>query len=594
MDLRFPAAEDSWRESDVWEFGRQFFFGAGNDVEAMLWRARCMNALLTAGLGALIYAWSRRLFGPGGGMLSLLLYVTSPTILANGSLATADLAATAFFTLSVGALWKMFHRLSPATVVGVWLAIAGLALSKVSVVLLVPMTAVLLIVRLCSGRPLSISAWKEWVVARWPTQAWALLGVLLFQAILVIAMIWAFYGFRYSAFHPPLSGTERLYAYVGGIGWESTLSGTGNFGSAMRFARQNHLLPEAYLYGTALVYRWANARFGFLNGDLSLTGWWYFFPYTILVKTPLPTFLILALAALGTLLVWRKKKRDTGIPLRRAAAQAFYATAPLWTLLVVYWASALHSSLNIGHRHILPVYPATFILAGAAVSWFRRRDRCGRAASATLILCVVTLVAECYAVYPNYLAYFNVVVGGPSNGYKHLVDSSLDWGQDLPGLKRYLREHHLDGENTTPVYVGYFGTSSLSHYQIRAQDVATCPLWTEGVYCISATYLQLIYVGHPGPWTSNYEQEYQSALEAIYAFEIADPGTRDQMLRSRGQAYWDHVRSTFQHLRLARLCAYLRHQVPIANVGYSILIYRLTLQDVANVIFGPSGNLIGH
>ena len=257
MDLRLPANEDAWRVSDIWDLGGRFFFDAGNDVEAMLWRARCMNALLAVALGTLVYAWSRRLFGPGGGMLSLLLYATSPTILANGGLATADLAAAAFFTLSVGCLWKMFHTLSLGAVVCVCLATAGLSLSKMSVVLLRRMAAVLLILRLRGRRPLKIIAWKERFVDRWPVQATVLLGVLLLQGVLVVATIWAFYGFRYSAFHPPVSGTEQLFAPRGGNGWESTLTDTGAFGNVIRFARHHHLLPEAYLYGTAFVYRWA-------------------------------------------------------------------------------------------------------------------------------------------------------------------------------------------------------------------------------------------------------------------------------------------------------------------------------------------------
>ena len=114
-------------------------------------------------------------------------------------------------------------------------------------------------------------------------------------------------------------------------------------------------------------------------------------------------------------------------------------------------------------------------------------------------------------------------------------------------------EHHLDGEDKTPVYVGYFGTSRPSHYHIRANDLLRCPAWTEGIYCISGTYLQQVYADCPGPWTSDYERDYQAALEPIHALEIADPATRDRMLRSRGEAYWNRTRLSFQHLRVGRL-----------------------------------------
>ena len=92
--------------------------------------------------------------------------------------------------------------------------------------------------------------------------------------------------------------------------------------------------------------------------------------------------------------------------------------------------------------------------------------------------------------YPNYLAYFNRIAGGPANGYKHLVDSSLDWGQDLPGLKRWLKEHDLDSPGKTPVYLAYFGQANPAHYHIRAMELCSpdshsvIPL-SAGVYCIS-------------------------------------------------------------------------------------------------------------
>ena len=65
--------------------------------------------------------------------------------------------------------------------------------------------------------------------------------------------------------------------------------------------------------------------------------------------------------------------------------------------------------------------------------------------------------------YPHYLAYFNWIAGGPVNGYKHLVHSSLDWGQDLPGLKRWLNEHDLDSTGKTPVYLAYFGKAKPAY-----------------------------------------------------------------------------------------------------------------------------------
>src|SRR5476651_1112838 len=90
---RFPSVQsEAWRTSDEWVVSDQFFHRTGNDEITMLWRGRIASGLLAMALGALVWGTARRLFGPAGGMLALLLYVLNPTILANGALMTSDLA----------------------------------------------------------------------------------------------------------------------------------------------------------------------------------------------------------------------------------------------------------------------------------------------------------------------------------------------------------------------------------------------------------------------------------------------------------------------------------------------------------------------
>ena len=122
----------------------------------------------------------------------------------------------------------------------------------------------------------------------------------------------------------------------------------------------------------------------------------------------------------------------------------------MWTLLGVYWVTVMLGHLNIGHRHLLPTYPPLFVLAGAAAYWlegWREAGRANRSAAGTLpgritgvVLCalVALLAGQMLCFFPNYLAYFNAIAGGPAHAYRHLVDSSLDWGQELPGRRTYL------------------------------------------------------------------------------------------------------------------------------------------------------------
>lgn len=565
-DVRFPALDQpAWRGADVWTIGNQFFHQLGNPLESMLLQGRAMVAFAGAGLGLLVYAWSRSLFGPAGGTLSLLLYAFCPSLLAHGSLMTSDLILMLTLTASVWCFWAMLRKINALTVLGSSVVMGLLFVSKMSALLVIPMALVLVITR----RP------------RW-SQAGVIAIALAVHLVVVAVVIWSFYGFRYSAFGPLQQDGDRFFQK-----WEIVLADSGPSGATLTFVRDHRLLPEAYLYGLAYTLHAAKERRAFLNGRYSMTGWWYFFPYAVLVKTPLPLFLILVLALFGAVLSAR------GEP-------ALGRTAPLGVLLLVYWAVALRSTLNIGHRHILPTYPAMFILAGAAVYWFRTRYRVVWGALAAGL---VWFVVESLSIRPHYLAYFNQVAGGPGRAYRHLVDSSLDWGQDLLGLKRWLVQNGLEGSSQTPVYLSYFGTGSPDYYHIEAQRLPVLfstgkkeilPL-TGGVYCISATMLQAVYLEPGGNWRPLYEQRYREVLADLepYVQTSGDVDARARLVREKGQGFWAQRFRLYDQLRFGRLASYLRQQEPDDNVGYSILIYRLSDAQVQEALYGPLAELQG-
>ncbi|TMA81312.1 MAG: glycosyltransferase family 39 protein [Deltaproteobacteria bacterium] len=544
---RFPSLDqEAWWKADVFAVGYHFFYDQGNDVGAMLRAGRTMTAVLGVGLGLLVYAWSRRLFGPTGGILSAALYAFCPTLLAHGRLITTDLAAALFFTASVWSLWVAFHTVSPGSVLVAALAVAGLWQAKMSAVLIVPVALVLLGIRLA-----------------------VLLAAAAVQAGVVVLVTWGFYRFRYAAIRIPSSEADPL-------DWPGVLGAAGAIGPAIAFARDHRFLPEAFLYGFARFLRLSLNRPAFLNGELSWVGWRWFFPYCLAVKTPLP---LLALVAAG----------GVGAVMRR---ETLYQTAPLWVLLAVYWTGALESTFNIGHRHLLPTYPVMLVLAGGLVYWLETR---GRAARLLIASAVLACVVESVTTWPHYLAYFNQLAGGPRQGYRHLVDSSLDWGQDLPGLARWLDRNVPSG---TPVYLSYFGTGNPDYYHIKARRLPGFfdhwrqrewyPL-TGGVYAVGATMLQSVYSLVPGPWAMPYEQHYQEALAGLRAIASTSDEAERQQLTS------DFLRDEFllfEQLRFARLCAFLRRREPDDNVGYSILIYRLSDQDVREALYGPPAELL--
>ncbi len=255
------------------------------------------------------------------------------------------------------------------------------------------------------------------------------------------------------------------------------------------------------------------------------------------------------------------------------------------------------NNLNVGQRHFLPIYPALFIGCGACSYFFRTRKRLiGTSMVAVLLL---WQNVESIAVRPNYLAYFNQLAGGPSHGGEHLVDSSIDWGQDLPALKIWLDEH-AQPIASKPVYLAYFGSADPAWYGIHAAALPRDPSSkgsagvAGGIYCISATTLQQVYSIAMGRWAQPYENAYQNALAemAQHRKNIAGGFTRAGFREIESGDQWREKVKAFEELRFARLCAALCKREPIAKVGYSILVYFLSNSDVDLALYGPPAELV--
>jgi hypothetical protein len=370
--------------------------------------------------------------------------------------------------------------------------------------------------------------------------------------MIVYTLIWSFYSFRYSAFAENSPGTGEFM-----FTWEQAENHPGK--PVVEFIRQHKLLPEAWIFGFSQVIAATSRqnRLAFLNGEYSVIGWWYFFPYGFLVKTPIPLFLILAMG----FVFWLKKN---GKPV------GLYEKAPLWILLTVYWIFAIRSEFNLGHRYILPIYPSLYIFAGGAASAFKEKSRIPKI---VLMIFLGWFCMESIWIRPHYLAYFNELSGGPEKGYRHLVDSSLDWGQDLPGLRDWLESH----KDQSPVYLSYFGTSSPEYYGIKATSLTN---WDPsqgalaelhaGTYCISATMLQCIYNVPIAHWSAPHEAAYQQLLKGPLTETTA---------------------KQLQRYRFARLAAFLRQRNYDSQIGYSILIYKLNEDEVHKALYGPPAEM---
>jgi hypothetical protein len=239
---------------------------------------------------------------------------------------------------------------------------------------------------------------------------------------------------------------------------------------------------------------------------------------------------------------------------------------------------------------------------GGAALWFaspsRRTSRGFRGSLVPVLLglLLIAFVGESLALWPDYLAYFNLLAGGPRYGYRHLVDSSLDWGQDLPGLQRWLQQNVRPADRDS-VYLAYFGTASVSHYRIRAHYLASSPpqqwgyRWVplrSGIHCISATLLQMH--GRTGVWTEEREANFrklQTLLDRL-AQSRNNPTDREKLLQEVPKDRWPEIYQQFQMLSFDKLCTALRDREPDDEVGYSILIYRLRNDEIDRALNGSS------
>jgi 4-amino-4-deoxy-L-arabinose transferase-like glycosyltransferase len=410
LDLRVPKLQGRYFKEEAYLSGRDFLFGNAPQYssETLVFRVRMAAMILTLLMAVLVFLAGQEMFGTGAGLLALLLLIFEPNIVAHGAYVTTDSGVSCFFFATIYAFYRFVKRPTLVRLLVAGLA-GGLALaSKHSAILLLPMivlliAGVLLLRRKSDSKPLA--------------NARQLVLGLCAIIVLACAVLWAFYGFRYNARPAGLALAPTLAEYT------HPLKPTEAKGILL-FGRL-HLLPESYLYGLTDVRAMANGMPSFIFGKVYEHGVWYYFPFVFLIKS---TIGFLGLFAISIYAICARR-------LNRWLEVLFLTVPPIFYLLI-----AMGSSLNIGARHILPMYVFFCVLiAGAAVA-LMRDSRAWRYVIAAL---VVLHIASSLRSYPNDMAYANELWGGPTKTYHYLTDSNTDWGQQLLAVKRYTDQHGI-------------------------------------------------------------------------------------------------------------------------------------------------------
>jgi hypothetical protein len=584
----FPSTDvPNWQHALPYGLGYQFLFESGNQPENLLLPARFMIVLLGVAAGLLVFCCSREIFGPVGGLLSLALFAFCPHMLAYGGLVSTEMALCLALLGSTWSIWRLLHRVTWGRLFASLFFLALLFLAKATALVIFPITALLLAAKLLSRRPLEWRLGRPRTIGSRPAQAGIFFALFLLHGLVCWTCLWAHYDFRYDA--SPYPANPHVLSWL----TASAPAITPTLQQLLTWCRQAHLLPLGYLDGIQMILSETPARITFVDGQWQLGGSHAFFPYAIWAKSS-PALLLLLL--LGAACWWQLRHpaaRRPAAPSNRSTP-TFYDALPFFALIVVYLAVAVVQNVNLGHRHILPIYPAIDVLVGGSLGLALLSRPAWMKGLITVLL--LAYAGESLALYPNYLTYFSPVVGGSAQGYQRLVDSSLDWGMDLPDLKRWLDQNNPG--HRQPFYLAYFGTDDPSHYGIRARLLPGYPEWRQatvgglgpGLYAISATLFESTYTVTPGPWNRAYELDYQNILKSlrVYVASDNDPAQRAQLLKQYPPALWQHATSDFANLRFGRLCAWLRsNRPPTDSIDHSILIWNLSAADLHAALSGP-------
>ncbi|MDP3791558.1 MAG: glycosyltransferase family 39 protein [Candidatus Omnitrophota bacterium] len=429
VKLNFPF--EIYRTSvpdDIVKIQNDFLYNRGNDLELLLLLSRAVDIIIAALLGLFIYLYSKRLNGAFAGFISLSLFVLSPLFLGHSSLVTMDTTISCFYFAAIYYLMRYFETEKTGVLIAV-AAFTGLSfISKFSGLLLMPVSHFLIFLR--GFYP--VHAPKKATLKKWMTHAALFLPFLIFavsykKSFRLIMPALAVYAISYLFYNK-----KTIFSKINFVGRSLLIIMTAAFVIVILDYTKYSWFPfhsATMPYFKGFAYFEGHAQYGqdsYLLGVNSKSGgWWYYFPLAIFFKEPFVTLLFFLLGAIG--LCMKKEKMLMKVVLIMPA-------------FIYLFIAMFINKLNIGIRHILPVYPFLFVMAGYSVFIVRNSKVMKYPLSALIII----LSADVLSSYPAHLSYFNRMVGGFKNGYKYLGDSNIAWGQDWKRLKEYLEKNNIN------------------------------------------------------------------------------------------------------------------------------------------------------
>jgi hypothetical protein len=485
--VRLPTEHPAWQGTSFHRPAELFLWEIGNDVGRIMFLGRLPSiwlGLLMAAIGA---RWAvelaaetakpgkksrqkpverdRRVLRPGlswVGLITLFLLAFDPNILAHMRLATTDLGLAAAALLAGFMLWRFLRWPTWRSVLIAGATLGLLQNTKFTALLFVPLFGMLIFINLWQRRENGVPQLLRI----------GLMSIVIYP-LSALFFLWAASGFQVGVLNAPLPVFGRM--------------------GEMAIPLSHHLDQLLDIGG-----RLQASTPSFLLGRYSDSGWWYYFPVAFFLKTPMPVLLLIGWALVLALRFLRHSTPGS-------KASTVFNLSMLLIPPVGYFLIALTSEINLGYRHLLPILPFLYVFTGFIIGYSldvqleisaKTQRKFSRVAVLGLLgwLGVISLW-----LFPHYLAFFNLLAGGPNNGWRALVDSNIDWGQDLGKLKQWM-----DDEGIDHVWLSYFGEGRPEYYDIgytgldsfppRLMNPEARPFYpfdpAPGWYAISATTLQ--------------------------------------------------------------------------------------------------------
>jgi len=427
--------------------------------------------------GCVCYLFARDLYGSRAGVMAACLWFFCPNVLGHGALVSPDVGAAAMGVTALYLFWRWLGKTTWGWTLAAGAGLGGAELSKTTWIILFGVLPLV------------------WIAARLSEEGVGSRFARLRQESLKLAVILLLGIFAINAGYAFEGSFQRLGQYE----FHSTAFGgavkpqLGEFSGTNRYAGTWAAdvpvpLPKNYVVGIDFQKSdFERGMWSYLRGQWRQHGWWYYYLYGLAIKVPLGTWTIVLLAAGASLLStrYRASWRDDLVVLTPAIALLVFVSA--------------QTSMTHNVRYVLPMFPFVFVwaskVAGAfEVGWARnarsnplaagegvRRHRVVAVAAAAALAWAVT---SSLTVYPHSLSYFNELVGGPAGGPAHLLDSNIDWGQDLWYLNQWVEAH----PEASPLRLTFHGTFDARLPGV--ESAAPPPRPTPGWYALSVTEIR--------------------------------------------------------------------------------------------------------